>query len=461
VFAAETYLARRQELQRRLGSGLVLFLGNGESPMNYADNTYPFRQDSTFLYYFGLDQPDLAAVMDLEADRDVVFGDELTIDDIVWQGDLPTIAARAERAGVTHTQPLTHLDAALAQARTAGRRVHFLPPYRPENKLKLQHLLGLGAEQVPQQASRELIQAVVDMRSIKSAEEITQLEEAVEISVQMHLAAMRMARPGMREAEIAAEVHRVALAAGGRPSFPIIATVHGETLHNHHHGNTLRAGDLFLLDAGAENAMHYAGDLSSTFPADTRFTARQRTIYEISLAAHEAAVASLAPGVPNRAVHFAAARVIAEGMRDLGLMRGNLDDALQEGAHALFFPCGVGHMLGLDVHDMEDLGEQFVGYEGRPKSSQFGLKSLRLARPLQPGFTITIEPGIYFIPQLIDWWRSREHLTEFVAYDQVDRWRDFGGLRNEENYLITADGKRRLGPPKPMTRQEVEAIRAG
>lgn len=461
MFAAETYLARRRELRRRLDAGLVLLLGNSESPMNYAANVYPFRQDSTFLYYFGLDQPDLAAVMDLDDERDVIFADELTIDDIVWQGDLPTIAARAEQAGVRRTQPLAQLETTLAQARDSGRPVHILPPYRPENRLRLQQLLGPVTGRTPLSPSRELIQAVVDMRSLKSAEEIVQLEEAVEISVQMHLAAMGMVRPGMREAEIAAEVHRVALAADGRPSFPIIATVHGETLHNHHHGNVLRSGDLFLLDTGAENAMHYAGDLSSTFPVDPRFTARQRTIYEICLAAHEAAVAGLAPGVPNRTVHFAAARVIAAGLRDLGLMRGDLDAALQEGAHALFFPCGVGHMLGLDVHDMEDLGEEYVGYEGQPKSTQFGLKSLRLARPLQPGFALTIEPGIYFIPQLIDLWRSRGHLTEFIDYDEVDRWRDFGGLRNEEDYLITAEGKRRLGPAKPMTPAEVEAARAG
>jgi len=461
MFAAETYRRRREVLKQRLESGLVLLLGNANSPMNYADNVFPFRQDSTFLYYFGLDQPGLAAVIDLDDGSDVVFGDELTIDDIVWMGHLPTIADRASQAGASQTQPAAQLAYTLAAAKRAGRQIHALPPYRPENILRLMNLLSIGPREAATVASAELIQAVVDMRSIKSEEEIVQLEQAVNTSVDMHVAAMTMARPGLREADIAAEVERIALAAGGRTSFPIIATIHGQTLHNHDHSNLLRSGDLFLLDAGAENPMHYAGDLSSTFPVDDRFTAQQATIYEIALAAHTAAVATLAPGVPNRDVHFAAARVIATGLRGVGLMKGNLDDALHAGAHALFFPCGVGHMLGLDVHDMEDLGEEYVGYGGRPKSRQFGLKSLRLARPLEPGFTLTIEPGIYFIPQLIDRWRGEGRFTEFVDYDRVDQFRHFGGLRNEENYLITESGKRLLGKKKPTTRAEVEAIRGG
>ena len=284
-------------------------------------------------------------------------------------------------------------------------------------------------------------------------------DRAVDISVEMHIAAMRMARPGMLESEVAAEVERVAVAAGGRISFPVIATIHGETLHNHYHGNTLSAGDLFLLDAGAETAMGYAGDLSSTFPVSPTFSGRQRSIYELQLAAYDTAVAMLAPGVPNMEVHFAAARVIAEGMKDLGLMKGDIDDALEAGAHAMFFPCGVGHMMGLDVHDMEDLGEVHVGYGGEPKSTQFGLKSLRLARELEPGFVITIEPGIYFVPQLMDLWRSQNHCRDFLDFDALDQWRDFGGIRNEEDYLMTTNGARRLGKVKPLTVEDVEALR--
>ena len=459
MFSKETYHRRRLELAGRFDGGLLLFLGNSESPMNYADNCYPFRQDSSFLYYFGLDQPDLAAVIDVDEGEAVIFGDELTIDHIVWMGDLPTIAERAGMVGVTDTRPRAALAEVFGAAVGSGRPVRFLPPYRADNALLLHELLGVPPREAADRASLDFIRAVVAQRSIKSDEEIVELDRAVDISVEMHTAAMRMARPGMLESEVAAEVERVAVAAGGRISFPVIATIHGETLHNHFHGNTLSDGDLFLLDAGAETAMRYAGDLSSTFPVGPKFTERQRTIYELQLAAYETAVAMLAPGVPNRNVHFAAARVIAEGMKDLGLMKGDIDEALAAGAHAMFFPCGVGHMMGLDVHDMEDLGEVWVGYGGEAKSTQFGLKSLRLARELEPGFVITIEPGIYFVPQLMDLWRSQNHCEDFLDFDALDQWRDFGGVRNEEDFLITSDGARRLGKAKPLTTEEVEALR--
>jgi Xaa-Pro aminopeptidase len=429
MFSKETYGRRRVELQNRIDGGLLLFLGNGESPMNYADNCFPFRQDSSFLYYFGLNQPDLAAVIDVDEGASVIFGDELTIDHIVWMGDLPTIAERAETVGVTTTRPRAALDEVVGSALDAGRPVRFLPPYRPDNAVLLHELLGVPLRGAVDQASLDFIRAVVDQRSIKSDEEIVELDRAVDISVEMHIAAMRMARPGMLESEIAAEVERVAVAAGGRISFPVIATIHGETLHNHFHGNALSEGG-------------------------------QRTIYELQLAAYETAVAMLAPGVPNRDVHFAAARVIAEGMKDLGLMKGDIDEALAAGAHAMFFPCGVGHMMGLDVHDMEDLGEVHVGYSGKAKSTQFGLKSLRLGRELEPGFVITIEPGIYFVPQLMDLWRSQNHCADFLDFDALDQWRDFGGIRNEEDFLITSDGARRLGKAKPLTVDEIEALRS-
>jgi Xaa-Pro aminopeptidase len=460
VFSKDIYRRRREELQGRIEGGLLLFLGNSESPMNFADNCYPFRQDSSFLYYFGLNQPDLAAVIDVDGGRTAIFGDELTIDHIVWMGELPTISERAEMVGVSDTRPRAALAEVVSAAVHAGRPVHFLPPYRADTSLLLHDLLGVAPREAVDRASLDLIRAVVGQRSIKSDEEIAELEKAVDTSVEMHTAAIRMARPGMLESEIAAEVERVAVAAGGRISFPVIATIHGETLHNHFHGNTLSDGDLFLLDAGAETATGYAGDLSSTFPVGPAFSERQRTIYELQLAAYHAAVAMLAPGVPNREVHFAAARVIAGGMKELGLMKGDIDEALAAGAHAMFFPCGVGHMMGLDVHDMENLGEVHVGYGGEARSSQFGLKSLRLARELEPGFVITIEPGIYFVPQLMDLWRSQNHCADFLDFDALDLWRDFGGVRNEENYLITSDGARRLGKAKPLTIEEVEALRS-
>jgi Xaa-Pro aminopeptidase len=450
VFSATTYLARRRRLCELVGEGLVLLPGHADSPRNFADNCYPFRQDSTFLYYFGLAQPDLVGLIDTDTGEAVIYGDELTIDHIVWMGDLPTIAERAASVGVDSVRPL----AQLAQDLATGRSVHFLPPYRAHTRAQLQDWLGGEAT-----VSVDLIKAVVAQRSIKSDEEIAEITRAVDISVDMHLAAMQMVRPGMKESEVAAEVERVAVAAGGGLSFAPIATINGQILHNHHHGNTVAEGDLFLLDAGAETEMGYAGDLSSTFPVSAHFTSRQKWIYELSLQAHEAAVAKLAPGVTNLEVHLAAARTIARGMKDLGLMRGDTEEAVAAGAHAMFFPCGVGHMMGLDVHDMENLGEEFVGYGGQAKSTQFGLKSLRLGRALEPGFVLTIEPGIYFIPQLMDRWRAEGLHHDFLDYDELDRWRDYGGIRNEEDYLITAEGARRLGKPKPMTVAEVEALR--
>jgi Xaa-Pro aminopeptidase len=460
MFPRETYIERREILMSRIESGLLLLPGNSDSPMNYADNPFHFRQDSTFLYYFGLDQPDLAGVMDVDAGTTTVFGDELSIDYIVWMGDLPTIAARAERVGVTDTRPRTDLAEILGRAVSAGRAVHFLPPYRASGKINLLDLLGVSPDEVAAESSIEFIKAVVEQRAYKSTEEVAEIERAVGTSVEMHRAAIGMTRPGMVEMEIAAEVERIAVAAGGKTAFPVIATIHGQTLHNHYHGNTLSEGDLFLLDTGAETGLGYAGDLTSTFPVSPRFSDRQRTIYQIMLSAYDVAVEALAPGVPNRDVHFAACRTIFEGMKDLGIMKGDTEEALAAGAHAMVMPHGIGHMMGLDVHDMENLGEEYVGYTGEPRSTQFGLKSLRLVRELEPGFVLTIEPGIYFIPQLIDLWREQDTLSEFIDYDQLNEWRDFGGVRNEEDYLITPEGARRLGPRKPQTIEEIEGIRS-
>ena len=460
MFPVETYAARRARLCAQLSSGVLLFLGNDESPMNYPANAYHFRQDSTFLYYFGVDQPGYAAIVDLDEGRTVVFADDLTIDDIVWTGVLPTVAELAARGAVAETRPAAALDEYLREAVAKGRGVHYLPPYRAENKLKLFRLLGIHPDRQKDGASIELVRAIVEMRVVKSDEEVAEIEKAVGISVDMHLAGMRMVSPGMVEAEVAARVTEIALAAGGHLAFPVIATIHGETLHNHYHGNTLAAGDLFLLDTGAETALHYAGDLTSTFPVDRAFTSRQRDVYEIVLAAHLAAVAACRPGTRFREVHRLSCRTLAEGLKGLGLMRGDLDEAVAQGAHALFFQCGTGHMLGLDVHDMEDLGEVWVGYEGEPKSLQFGLKSLRLARPLQPGFIFTVEPGLYFIPELASRWRAERRHEAFIDYDAVERFLDFGGIRIEENIVVTPEGNRILGPWRPRTVAEVEAVRA-
>jgi len=459
MFTADTYAQRRARLSASLPSGLLLFLGNDESPMNYTDNTYHFRQDSTWLYFFGLAQPGLAAVVDLDAGRTVIFGDDLGLDAIVWTGPQPLVSELAARAGVTDTAAASALAGTISAARAGGRTIHYLPPYRGEHRLTLSTLLGLPPDRTDEGASLDLVRAVVAMRVYKSAEEVAEIERAADTSVDMHLAAMAMARPGLRESDISAKVTEVALAAGGGLSFPVIATIHGETLHNHYHGNTLKAGDLFLLDAGAETAMGYAGDLSSTFPVDRTFTSRQRDVYQIVLDAHLAAVAAVKPGRPMREIHLLACRTIAEGLKGLGLMKGDLDEAVAEGAHAMFFQCGLGHMMGLDVHDMENLGEVWVGYEGQPKSTQFGLKSLRLARPLEPGFVITVEPGIYFIPELIRRWKAEGRFREFIDYGRLEAFADFGGARIEEDLLVTADGHRILGKSRPRTIPEVEAAR--
>jgi Xaa-Pro aminopeptidase len=461
MFPRETYETRRKALMSRFDGGLLLFPGNGESPMNYADNCYHFRQDSSFLYYFGLDQPDLSAIIDLDAGTTTIFGDELTIDYIVWMGDLPTIAQRADRIGVSDTRPLSGMAEIMGRAVAAGRAIHILPPYHAGTTLHLAHLLGLTPDEIGAEASQEFIQAVVDQRAHKSEEEIAEIEKAVNTSVDMHEAGIRMARPGMPELEIAAEVERIAMAAGGRIAFPVIATINGQTLHNHCHHNTISEGDLFLLDTGAETAGGYAGDLTSTFPVSKTFSEKQRAVYEVLLSSYEASVAELRPGTPFKDVHFTACRTIFEGMKGLGIFKGDTEEALAAGAHAMVMPHGLGHMMGLDVHDMENLGEVKVGWDGEAKSTQFGLKSLRLGRPLEEGFVLTIEPGIYFIPQLMDMWRAEGHCEDFINFDELDKWRDFGGVRHEEDYLITDRGAQRLGRAKPKTIQEIEDLRAG
>jgi len=460
MFETKIYVQRRERLKKKMAGGVLLLAGNAESPMNYADNTYHFRQDSSFLYFFGLDQPNLIALIDLDENREIIFGDELTIDDIVWMGTQPTLKARAEKAGVSRTEPAAKIAEYLSGARAQNRTIHYLPPYRADTRIFLAELLGLKLAEVQGGASLDFIKAVIALRNIKQEEEIAEIEKAVTTSVRMHRRAMTMAAPGRTEAEIAAAVHEVALAAGGNLAFPIIATINGQTLHNHYHGNVLKKGDLFLLDAGAETVLHYGGDLSSTVPVDKTFTTRQKEIYQIAFSAHQTAVSLLRPGIRFKEIHLAACRAIASGLRDLGLMTGDVDEAVAAGAHAMFFPCGLGHMMGLDVHDMESLGEVYVGYDGEAKSTQFGLKSLRLGRELVPGFVLTIEPGIYFIPELMDLWKKQGKFASFINYQKLQTYRDFGGLRNEENFLITADGCRRLGEPLPKTIEAVEGMRA-
>lgn len=457
MFSKDTYIARRAKLKRTIGSGLLLFLGNDESGMNYADNTYDFRQDSTFLYFFGLPYAGLSAIIDIDDDKEIIFGDELTIDDIVWMGAQPTLKEKSEMAGISEVRPSKEIESYLKAAALKHRQIHYLPTYRAEHQVKLLQWLGIAPGM--EQPSVPFIYGVVNQRNYKTAEEIAEIEKACMVTADMHLTAMRTVRPGIRESEVAAAVTEVAYANNYRLSFPVIATINGQTLHNHDHIHMIKSGDMLLLDAGAETEMGYAGDMSSTIPADDKFTSRQKDIYDIQVAAHEAAVAALRPGVPFVDVYELSCRVIMEGLKEFGFVKGDPMEAVKAGAHAMFMPTGLGHMMGLDVHDMENLGEVYVGYNGKPKSTQFGRKSLRLGRELEPGFVLTIEPGIYFIPELMDLWRREGKFTEFINYEKLFTYKDFGGIRNEENYLITNDGARILGKKIPLHTEEVEAVR--
>jgi len=459
MFDAQVYVGRRNGLQRQFQDGLLLFVGNADAPMNYAANAYHFRQDSSFLYYWGVDDPDLVAVLDVDSGRHVIYGDDFTVDDIVWRGPQPTIAERAGRAGVTETLPLKDLPRLMSEALRAGRRIHFLPQYRADNAQLLERLLGIRAEAINEHASVALCRAVVSQRAIKSAEEIAEIERALEISRDMHVLAMRMAKPGMYEREVAGAMEGLVASRGVAMAFPVIFSVHGETLHNHYHGNRMEAGQMAVNDSGAESPLHYASDITRTIPTGGRFEGRQRDLYQAVHRAQKKAIAAVKPGVKFRDVHLLACRSLAEDLKTMGLMKGNLDAAIEQGAQGMFFQCGLGHMLGLDVHDMEGLGEQHVGYDASvQRSAQFGLKSLRMARPLEPGMVMTVEPGIYMIPVLMARWRAEGKFAEFLDYDAIERFRAFGGIRLEDDVLVTETGNRVLGQPIPIEMEEVEAL---
>jgi Xaa-Pro aminopeptidase len=462
MFDSAIYRERRARLKKDVGSGVILLLGNDEVGMNYAANAYHFRQDSTFLYFFAVDLPGLAALIDVDADTDTLFGDDLTVADIVWTGPQPTIAAQAKAAAVSATAPMAELEKRVAEAISQGRRVHFLKPYRAEHTLKITALVGLKPTMVASYRSEPLHKAVAAQRNIKSAEEVAEIEQAIGVSKQMYLTAMAAAKPGKHEYEVVSEIIRVAKASGCDLSFPVICSVHGETLHNHHHGNLMQQGDVMVLDSGVETPMKYASDITRTIPVGGAFTAQQRQIYEMVLRAQLASIKAIKPGVPYRDVHLLAARSFATDLKAAGLMKGDVGEAVAAGAHALFFPHGLGHMIGLDVHDQENIGEAYVGYEpGIERSGQFGLGYLRLARKLKPGFVLTVEPGLYFIPQLIDQWKAEKRNAAFINYKEVEKFRNARGYRIEDNVLVTKSGNRVLGPPIPKTIADVEAACRG
>ena len=462
LFDRQVYIQRRKQLQSKLTNGLVLLLGNEDSSMNYKDNCFPFRQDSTFLYYIGIDQPGLAAIIDLDENKEILFGENASIDDIIWTGPQPLVQELAESVGIGASDNSAQLATLLAAARKAQRPIHILPPYRPENKIKLSAWLDTPIAQLPQFISETLIRAVIAQREIKEDREILEMDKANSISVDMHLAAIQNARPGMKEYELAAQVESIALANYGRLSYPTILTINGQTLHNHYHGNTIQDGQMVLVDAGAETSMHYAGDLTRTFPAGKQFTTRQRELYTVVLHALDHAVSLLRPGIQYKEVHTQACIKLAEGLTAVGLMKGDATAAVAAGAHTMFFQCGLGHMIGLDVHDMEDLGEPLVGYDDQlKKSTEFGWKSLRLGKALKAGFTLTVEPGIYIIPELIDRWKAEQKHTSFINYELLNDYRNFGGIRIEDNFVITDNGSQKLGKSLPKSLDEIEAMRKG
>ena len=462
LFSKNTYVERRARLRQLVGHGLIVLMGNNESPMNYPSNTYKFRQDSSFLYFFGQHRDGLVGVIDADSGAETLLGDEIDIDDIVWYGEVTSVVQMAEECGVAHTAPMAALTEMVTQAQKAGRKVHFLPPYRHETMIRLHDLLGIHPSQQRDAASQELIQAVIQLRLVKSAEEIEELERAAAIGYEMHTTAMRLCRPGVTEAYIGGVLDGIAASHGSMVSFQSIVSMHGEILHGYPSARPLEAGRLLLCDAGAETREHYCSDHTRTTPISGTFTQRQKDIYNIVVDCHDLALTHARPGVRWWDVHYDVCRLMTNRLKDLGLMKGDTEAAVQAGAHALFLPHGLGHAMGMDVHDMEGLGQTFVGYdeETRP-STQFGTASLRFARRLEEGHVVTDEPGIYFIPALIDLWRKEGTNAEFLCFDEIEKYKDFGGIRIEDDVLITKDGCRFLGEKRiPYHVDEVEAFLA-
>jgi len=455
MFDKQVYTERRNRLRLKMGSGLILIPGNKESPLNYTDNTYHFRQDSTFLYLFGLDIPGLFGVIDANSGNDTLFGNDNSIEDIIWSGVKPSVKELAASVGVTNTASFKELFVKVSK----GTLVHFLPQYRADIKLLLEELLGIPTPNLAKNVSVDLIHALVGMRSVKDQFEIAEIEVACESGYKMHVAAMKMAKPGVMEQQIAGTIEGIALAFGGGTSFPTILTQNGQTLHNHNHSFVLEKGRLMIVDAGAESNGHYASDFTRTVPVGGKFSQKQLDIYNIVLKANNTATTLIKPGETYLSIHLKIAEVIATELKELGLMKGDVNEAVASGAHALFFPHGLGHMMGLDVHDMENYGQIHVGYDDEVHPiDQFGTAYLRLGRRLQKGFVITNEPGLYFIPALIEKWYNEKINHAFINFDQVRKYLDFGGIRLEDDILVTETGARILGKRIPINPEEVGSL---
>lgn len=469
MFSKDVYARRRQTLVAKMADsaaegkrGIALFIGNTEAPAQYKDNCYKFRQDSTWLYFFGIDQPLYAAIIDLDNGNETIFANDVEIGDIIWMGPQPSVASVAASVGVEKSAPYTDLNAAVAKVLAEGRPVHFVKPSRYYNTMKIASLLGCGTEEVAGRFSLALTKAIISMRLVKEDCEIEVIDDACNLGYEMHTVARNSIVPGIIEQEIVGKMDGVTLSKGWGVSFPTILTQHGETLHNHLHDKIIEPGKLMVIDAGAESNVHYASDFTRTYPTSGKFTAKQREIYQIVCDCNEFAFSMTRPGISYREVHLKTMHLMLEELRALDIVRGDVQDMVEAGIAGLFMPHGLGHNMGLDVHDMEDYGENYVGYDDDQKRSpQLGLGSLRMARKLVPGNVITDEPGIYFIPALIEKWKSEKTDQGFVNYSKLESYYDFGGIRLEDDVLVTADGARRLGKERlPISPDDVEAAMA-
>ena len=469
MFSKDTYIRRRAELKKIVGEGVIVLFGNNDAPCNYPANCYaPMRQDSSFLYYFGQHRNGLVGVIDIDNDEEWLFGDDIDVEDIVWMGFTPSVADLAAEVGISKTAPMksltAHLSARPLVACTArpltSKNIHFLPPYRHDTQIQIMDLLGIHPSKQKEAASLELIQAVVKMRSTKEAQEIEAIDRACDVGYAMHTTAQLLIKPGVTERFIGGQVDGIARSLADQTSFATIFSQHGEIMHGNPTANKLVDGRLVLCDAGCE-LDDYCSDHTRTMPVNGKFTQRQLEIYSIVEACHDYVLEVAKPGVKYMDVHFAVCRMMTERLKELGLMKGDTDEAVKAGAHAMFLPHGLGHMMGMDVHDMEGLGQIFVGFdeETRPNLEQFGTNCLRMGRRLQEGFVVTDEPGIYFIPALIDEWKASGHCKEFINYEKLETYKDFGGIRIEDDVLITKDGCRFLGTKRiPYHPAELEAF---
>ena len=481
MFETDVYIRRRRVLLEKMADtaaegkrGIALFIGNADAPQNYRGNDYKFRQESSFLYFWGIDEPGFAATIDLDNGEECLYGNDVDIDDIIWMGPQPSVSSKAARIGAGKSAPAAVLDTFISHSVSQGRTIHFLPASRYYNTMKISSLLGIPAEDVRKtapaaglgkaaSASEELVKAVVSMRLIKEECEIEEIDKACELGYLMHTEARKGCKPGAKEQDIVGRMEGVTLSKGWGVSFTTILSQNGETLHNHSHHQIITPGRLLLVDAGAESNTHYASDFTRTYPCSGKFTQKQRDIYDIVESCNELAFQMAKPGITYSDVHIATARQMLEGLKSLGLVNGDTDTMVSEGIAGLFQPHGLGHNMGIDVHDMEDLGENYVGYdEDQTRASQLGLGSLRMARRLRPGHVITDEPGIYFIPALIADWKKNGTDKGMVNYQKLEEYYDFGGIRLEDDVLITADGARRLGPHRlPIKADDIEeAMRA-